>query len=466
MPPIKTRFAPSPTGLIHLGNARTALLSALGGDTFVLRIEDTDGERCRREFVDELIADLHWLGLEWQEGPQSAEPDPHWFQSQRGSIYKDYYRALEEKGLAYPCFCTPVELEVSRKVQLSAGRPPRYSGKCAHLSVDEIRRKRDQGLSPTLRFRVPKNQAVEFEDEVRGPQRFASDDIGDFIIRRADGTPAFFFCNAIDDALMGITRVLRGEDHLANTPRQLMILAALDLPRPRYAHISLIVGDDGAPLSKRNGSRSINQLREEGYFPEAVVNMLARLGHPYDSESLLGVAELRAGFDVNRLGRSPARFDVSHLDHWQGLAVRRAADDTLWTWLHAETRAVVPEAHRADFLDIVRSNCLFPRQADAWAKVLFTDELELEADIAAVAQSAGEAFYLAAIDAATESPDDFAAFLAGLKRRSGAKGKHLFLPLRAALTGSLDGPELAKIYQLMDKPRLHRRLAEFTYESE
>ncbi|MDD2770486.1 MAG: glutamate--tRNA ligase, partial [Methylococcus sp.] len=219
-------------------------------------------------------------------------------------------------------------------------------------------------------------------------------------------------------------------------------------------------------LSKRNGSRSINQLREEGYFPEAVVNMLARLGHHYDSEDMLGIAELRAGFDVSRLGRSPARFDVSHLDHWQSQTVRRTADDTLWTWLHAETRAVVPEAHRSDFLDIVRSNCLFPKQADAWAKVLFTDELELEADLTAVAQSAGEAFYLAAIDAAAESPDDFAAFLAGLKQRSGAKGKHLFLPLRAALTGSLDGPELAKIYQLIDKPRLHRRLAEFTYETE
>lgn len=466
MPPIKTRFAPSPTGLIHLGNARTALLSALGGDVFVLRIEDTDLERSRAEFVAELIADLHWLGLDWQEGPRTAEPDPHWYQSRRGEVYADYYRALEEKGLAYPCFCTPLELEVSRKVQLSSGRPPRYSGKCAHLSTEEIRRKREEGLAATLRFRVPRDQVVEFEDEVRGPQRFAGEDIGDFIIRRADGTPAFFFCNAIDDALMGITRVLRGEDHLANTPRQLMILASLDLPAPRYAHISLIVGDDGAPLSKRNGSRSINQLREEGYFPEAVVNMLARLGHHYDSEELLGLAALRAGFDVNRLGRSPARFDVSHLDYWQGLAVRGAADGALWHWLHAETRAVVPDAHRADFLDIVRSNCLFPKQADAWARILFTDELELATDIAAVAQSAGEAFYLAAIDAATESPDDFAAFLAGLKRRSGAKGKHLFLPLRAALTGSLDGPELAKIYQLLDKPRLHRRLAEFTYESE
>jgi glutamyl-tRNA synthetase len=466
MSPIKTRFAPSPTGLLHLGNARTALLSALGGDVFVLRIEDTDLERSRAEFVAELIADLRWLGLDWQEGPRSAEPDPHWFQSRRGGVYRDYYRALEEQGLAYPCFCTPLELEVSRKVQLSAGRPPRYSGKCAHLSADEIRRKREEGLPATLRFRVPKNQVVEFEDEVRGPQRFAGEDIGDFIIRRADGSAAFFFCNAIDDALMGITRVLRGEDHLANTPRQLMILAALDLPAPRYAHISLVVGDDGAPLSKRNGSRSIKLLREEGYFPEAVVNMLARLGHHYDSEELLGLAELRAGFDVDRLGRSPARFDLSHLDHWQHLAVRGASDEVLWAWLHAETRAIVSEAQRPDFLDIVRSNCLFPRQADVWARILFTDELELEADIAAMAQSAGEAFYLAAIDAAAECPDDFAGFLAGLKRRSGAKGKHLFLPLRAALTGSLDGPELAKIYQLLDKPRLHRRLAEFTYESE
>jgi nondiscriminating glutamyl-tRNA synthetase len=466
MTPTKTRFAPSPTGLMHLGNARTALFSALYGDRFLLRIEDTDPERSRREFVDELIADLRWMGLGWDEGPRTGEPDAAYFQSQRGVIYQRYYDELEQKGLAYPCFCSQRELEISRKIQLSSGQPPRYSGKCAHLSPDEAGRKLQEGLRPTLRFKVPKHETVEFEDGVRGPQKFATDDIGDFIIRRADGSSAFFFCNAIDDALMGVTHVLRGEDHLANTPRQLLVLGALGLPIPRYAHNSLILGDDGAPLSKRNGSRSLNQLREEGYFPLALVNMLARLGHHYDSDELMDLAMLKARFDLSHLGKSPARFDITHLDYWQHQAVRAADHETLKSWLHAETRAIVPEARVAEFLDIVRSNCVFPDQADEWARILFTDELRVQPELAEAARQAGESFFLAALDAANAAGDQFDVFMKELKARTGAKGKGLFLPLRAALTGRHDGPELGTLYRILEPHRLHRRLAEFTYESE
>jgi nondiscriminating glutamyl-tRNA synthetase len=466
MTPTKTRFAPSPTGLMHLGNARTALFSALYGERFLLRIEDTDPERSRAEFVDELIADLRWMGLRWDEGPETSAPDEHWFQSRRNATYQHYYAELETQGLAYPCFCSPQELEISRKVQLSAGQPPRYSGKCASLKPEEAERKRAEGLEPTLRFRVPKREIVEFEDGVRGIQRFATDDIGDFIIRRADGSAAFFFCNAIDDALMGVTHVIRGEDHLANTPRQLMILKALGLPVPRYAHCSLILGDDGAPLSKRNGSRSIAQLREAGYFPAALLNLLARLGHHYESDELMDFATLKARFDLSHLGKSPARFDPAHLDHWQHLAVRAADDAALSDWLHAETRAIVPQAQWTEFLDIVRSNCVFPDQADEWARILFTDEWKVQPDMAEAARNAGEAFFLAALDAASAAPDHFDAFLSGLKARTGAKGKALFLPLRAALTGRHDGPEIAVLYRILDPHRLHRRLAEFTYESQ
>ncbi|WP_119629027.1 glutamate--tRNA ligase [Methylocaldum marinum] len=462
----KSRFAPSPTGLMHLGNARTALFSALFGDRFLLRIEDTDSERSRSEFVDELIADLRWMGLNWDEGPENAEPDERYFQSCRGAIYQRYYEELEQQGRAYFCFCSPRELEISRKIQLSSGQPPRYTGKCSHLTADEVSRKLDEGLRPTLRFRVPKNETVEFEDLVRGPQKFATDDIGDFIIRRADGSAAFFFCNAIDDALMGVTHVLRGEDHLANTPRQMLVLAALGLPIPQYAHISLIMGDDGAPLSKRNGSRSLKQLREEGYFPCALLNMLARLGHHYDCDDLMDFRTLKANFDLSRLGKSPARFDVAHLDHWQQLVVRSADDETLGGWLRKETAAIVPEEHLAAFIEIVRSNCVFPDQADRWARILFTDELQLDPDAAEAAAQAGESYFLSAIDAANAAQADFDMFLRELKTRTGAKGKALFMPLRAGLTGRLDGPELGAIYRLLDPHRLHRRLAEFTYESE
>jgi glutamyl-tRNA synthetase len=460
----KTRFAPSPTGLMHLGNARTALFSALFGDRFLLRIEDTDLERSRSEFVSELLDDLRWLGLDWDEGPQSALADEDYFQSRRSAVYSHYYEQLEREGLAYPCFCTPMELEVARKVQLSAGQPPRYSGKCARLSADEAGRRIAEGIRPTLRFRVPKGEAVEFVDQVRGSQKFNTDDIGDFIIRRADGSPAFFFCNAIDDALMRVTHVLRGEDHLANTPRQLLLLKALNLPTPEYAHISLILGEDGAPLSKRNGSRSLNQLREEGYFPLALVNMLARVGHHYESEEIMDFQALKRHFDIRHLGKSPSRFDMTHLNHWQEQAVRSGEDETLWNWLRVETHAVVPEEQKSRFLDIVRSNCVFPDQADQWARILFTDELHLPPEIEQVARQAGESFFLAALDAAAEAGSDFETFMGALKAKSGAKGKQLFMPLRAALTGRLDGPEIAKLYLALDPYRLRIRLAEFAGE--
>lgn len=394
MPSTKTRFAPSPTGLMHIGNARTALFSALFGETFLLRIEDTDAERSRREFVDELLFDLRWLGLCWDDGPAGAEPDEHWFQSRRGNVYQHYYDELLRLDLAYPCYCSATELEVSRKIQLAAGKPPRYSGKCAHLPEAEAARLREEGRAPTLRFRVSKGQVVAFEDGVRGTQQFLTDDIGDFIIRRADGSAAFFFCNAIDDALMGVTDVIRGEDHLANTPRQLLVLQGLGLRLPRYAHTALILGDDGAPLSKRNGSRSINQLREAGYFPIALLNMMARLGHYYESDALLDLAGLRKRFSTRHLGRSPSRFDPAHLDHWQSLAIRSVTKETLDQWLRAETRAIAPEHQRESFREVVRGNCLFPGQADAWARILFTDEpLTVEDAAAEAAKAAGEAFF-------------------------------------------------------------------------
>jgi len=457
----KTRFAPSPTGLMHLGNARTALFSALLGERFLLRIEDTDQERSRSEFVSELLEDLRWMGLHWDEGPHSAQAEADYFQSQRGAVYARYYDQLEQAGLAYPCFCTPTELEVARKVQLSAGQPPRYSGKCGRLNPEDIERRLQKGLQATLRFRVPRNAMVEFEDAVRGPQKFHTDDIGDFIIRRADGSPAFFFCNAIDDSLMGVTHVVRGEDHLSNTPRQLLILKALGLPTPGYAHISLVLGDDGAPLSKRNGSRSINQLREEGYFPLALLNMLARVGHHYDSEGLLGQDELKRLFNLGHLGKSPSRFDIAHLHHWQEVVIRATDDETLWQWLHTETRALVPEDSKALFMDIVRSNCVFPKQADEWARILFADELVLSPDIEALARQAGEPFFLAALDSATAAGEDFDAFMTQMKARSGAKGKALFMPLRAAMSGRTDGPELAKLYQALSPYLLRKRLAEY-----
>src|SRR6202035_2165839 len=274
--PVITRFAPSPTGSLHLGNARTAFFSHLwarkSGGRFILRIEDTDAERSRPRFRDELMAEMRWLCWDWDEGPDIGGPSAPYSQAERGDFYRALFAQLEVNGQAYPCYCTAEELALSRKVQRMSGKPPRYAGTCRHLTAAQRAEREARGLRAALRFAVPIDQIIEFIDTVHGPQRYASSDIGDFIIRRDDGTSAFFFCNAVDDSLMGVTQVLRGDDHLTNTPRQLMLLDALGMRRPGYGHVGLLVGTDGAPLSKRHGSTSVDEFRARGVLPTAVLH--------------------------------------------------------------------------------------------------------------------------------------------------------------------------------------------------
>ncbi|MBM4217936.1 MAG: glutamate--tRNA ligase, partial [Gammaproteobacteria bacterium] len=328
-PSTTTRFAPSPTGELHLGNARTALFNWLlarrDGGRFLLRIEDTDAERSKPEFTQQLMEDLQWLGLSW-DGELVT-------QSQRGLVFREALDKLERAGRVYPCYCTPLEIEVSRKSQLASGRPPRYAGTCRNLNDSERAAKLAEGRKPTLRFKVPNGGCVEFVDLVHGEQRFECSDIGDFIVQRADGSAAFFFSNVLDDALSGVTTVLRGEDHLSNTPRQLLIAMALELTAPTYGHLSLITAADGSPLSKRHGARSLRQLREQGYLPKALVNHLFRLGHSSDLHDLLGLQKLAAGFNPVHLVRSPARFDPVRLEVWQRQAVHALSSDEALAWM-------------------------------------------------------------------------------------------------------------------------------------
>src|ERR1700688_3253100 len=288
---VTTRFAPSPTGSLHLGNARTAFFSHLwarkSGGRFILRIEDTDAERSQLRFRDELMAEMRWLGLNWDEGPDIGGPSAPYSQAERGEFYRTLFAQLEVNGQAYPCYCTAEDLELSRKLQRMSGQPPRYAGTCRNLSAAQRAERAARGLRPTLRFAVPSERIIEFTDAVHGPQRFASNDIGDFIIRRDDGTAAFFFCNAVDDSAMGVTQVLRGDDHMTNTPRQLMLLDALRMRRPGYGHVGLLVGEDGAPLSKRHGSTSAQEFRDRGFLPAAILNQLFRLGHASDIDGWL-----------------------------------------------------------------------------------------------------------------------------------------------------------------------------------
>src|SRR3984885_13301571 len=335
-----TRFAPSPSGHLHLGNARTALFSFLlarhVGGRFVLRIEDTDAARSTAEFCRSLQEDLIWLGLTWDAGPGREDARGPYRQSLRVAQYAQHFVTLERQGRVYECFCTALELEVSRKSQLASGQPPRYAGTCRHLTPEQRAAKRAAGLAPTLRFKVPLGERVEFFDFVRGPQDFLTDDIGDFIVRRADGSAAFFFSNAVDDAAMGITHVLRGDDHLTNTPRQILVLQALQLPVPAFGHVSLLVGADGTPLSKRHGATTVREYREQGFTAVALCNLLFRLGHSSPDNALLDLAAMARAFEPAHLGRAPAHFDAAQLRSWQKESVKQMTVEEIGAWLGAQ----------------------------------------------------------------------------------------------------------------------------------
>jgi glutamyl-tRNA synthetase len=455
--PVITRFAPSPSGALHLGNARTAFFSHLwarkSGGRFVLRIEDTDAERSESRFRDQLMVDLGWLGLEWDEGPDVGGPAGPYVQSERGAFYRALFAQLEGGAQAYPCYCTTEDLELSRKLQRVAGKPPRYAGTCRNLSSAERSARAARGLKATLRFAVPGDVSVEFTDLVHGPQRFLSKDIGDFIIRREDGSAAFFFCNAVDDSMMGVTHVLRGDDHLTNTPRQLLLLDALRLRRPGYGHVGLLVGADGAPLSKRHGSTSVQEFRERGFLGAAVLNQLFRLGHASDVDGWLAQADMAAHFRPEHLGRAAARFDEAQLMHWQ--------KETLQRMSAAEIRAWLGSDDSAEFIDLVRHNVVLPADAAPWAAVVRGELPPLGPDEQRVIAAAGADFFSAAAEALNESGADLKLLTKILKERTGRKGADLFMPLRVALTGQAHGPELAPLFKLMAPATARARLESY-----
>ncbi len=464
---LKTRFAPSPTGLLHLGNARTALFNYLlarrGAGTFLLRVEDTDVARGHERYIEALQEDLRWFGLSWQEGVAVGGANAPYLQSERSALYEKYVCALEAARLAYRCFCSARELDMERKAQLAAGQPPRYSGRCYRLSASETSARLAAGTPATWRFHVQPGASVEFEDKVRGPQRFATDDIGDFVIRRSTGAPAFFFSNAVDDALMEVTLVVRGEDHLSNTPRQILILRALALPVPEYAHIGLVVAADGAPLSKRTGSRTLRELREAGFLPLALANYLARLGHSYEHSALLELEALAASFDLSRVSRSPARFDEDQLLHWQKEAVRASPGPELWQWMGKTVHDLVPAGSRDDFIETVRPNVVFPADALVWAKIIFSDEgFELEdASRDVVLEAGARGFFDRFLDSYERFSDQPTVLLGKdppWSRPPGVKRAATLVWLRAALTGRRHGPELARLLALMPPERVRRRI--------
>ncbi len=437
----RTRFAPSPTGRLHLGNARTALFSALlaahEGGSFILRAEDTDSARSSEEHFEGMLEDLRWLGLRWDEGPDVGGPNGPYRQRERAGIYADYCERLERAGQVYPCFCTPEELAAEREEALRKGQAPRYSGRCARLTVEQVNDRLAAGEPASLRFRVPPGSKLIYRDIVRGEQQVDTDTLGDFVIRRSDGTTPFFFANALDDALMQVTHVLRGEDHLANTPRQLLLLKALELDAPHYGHLPLVVDDSGKPLSKRNASVGLAELREKGWLPAAITNYLFRLGHASEKSDLLDWDAMVKAFDPERLGRSSAHYDEAQLAHWQHLAIAALDAETAAAW------SGVDFAQREPFWSLVRENISRREDVAGWLEAL-SSEPPLDADAVAILGDSAPELWQVAAELAGE--DDFGLVTSVLRERTGLGGRRLFKPLRAALTGRHDGPELVRLW--------------------
>ena len=471
---MRLRFAPSPTGQLHVGNARTALfnwLLAHGKDgKFILRIEDTDAERSTRESEASILEDLRWLGLDWDEGPDVEGPHGPYRQSERLHLYASYANELVTGNHAYYCFCSPQQLDAERRDRLAAGRPPKYSGTCRDLAKEEAARRMDAGERPVIRFRVPQDVDVTFDDLVRGDVTFSSEVIGDPVIVRSDGRPAYNFAVVVDDALMEITHVIRGEDHISNTPRQLLMYQALGFTPPNFAHLSLVMGPDHTPLSKRHGATSVAEFRERGYLPEALVNYLALIGwSPGSDEELLPVDELARRFNVEDVGHSAGIFDQEKLAwmnrHYMKAATpgRLAAESARYFLRHGFIQQRTPEAmeYIASLLPMAVGSV--DRLEEIPDRVRFVFAYDAAAalerpEIAGVLHEAGARDVIAALAAEITGPlldrESFRGVANRVKERTGQKARSLFHPIRAALTGEGGGPELDLSVPAIDRGAL------------
>jgi glutamyl-tRNA synthetase/nondiscriminating glutamyl-tRNA synthetase len=464
---VRVRFAPSPTGHLHVGNARTALynwlLARRHGGAFVLRIEDTDAGRSTRESERTILDDLRWLGLDWDEGPDAGGPHGPYRQSERLELYRGVAGDLLSQGRAYRCFCAPDALEAERKAALAAGLPPKYSGRCRTIDPADAARRVAAGEPAAVRFAVPPNRDVTFRDLVRGDVTFNTGVIGDPVIVRSTGLPAYNFAVVVDDSRMAITHVIRGEDHISNTPRQILVYEAIGAPPPAFGHLSLVLGPDHAPLSKRHGATSVAEFRERGYLPEALVNYLALLGwSPGENEELVSVAEMAKRFDLTAVSHSAAVFDTGKLA-WMNRHYMKEADAsrlskealpyfvragqvTADTGLsRAYVESLLPLTVGAvDRIEEMPERLTF---IFAWDSTRAADLVRAEPD----GLKAVTAFSAAIAGAGPLDRDAFRAAATRARETTGLKGRAVFHPIRVALTAADSGPELDLAVPAIDR---------------
>lgn len=463
----RLRFAPSPTGHLHVGNARTALFNWLlatgAGGTLVLRIEDTDAERSTIDSERSIMEDLRWMGLHWLEGPDVGGPYGPYRQSERLPHYTAAAQRLVAERRAYYCFCSAERLEADRQAAIAAGLPPKYQGRCRALAPDDSQRRVSAGEAASIRFAVPETpRDVVFDDLVRGEVRVHSSIIGDPVIVRSNGRPQFIFAVVVDDAAMGITHVVRGEDHISNTSRQLLIAEALGVRPPQFAHLSLVLGPDHAPLSKRHGATSVAEFRARGYLPEALVNYLALLGwSPGDDQEILPLEEMARRFDVRHVGHSAAVFDVAKLSwlnrHYMKVAAPSRLADLARPYFERAGYVTAPASGALAFIEQVLPMAVgsVDRLEEIPERVAFLFEWNAGEAAALTRQEADGARAVAAFADVVDGPlldrEAFRAAAATVRERTGLKGRALFHPLRVALTGLESGPELDLAVPAIDR---------------
>ncbi|WAM33574.1 glutamate--tRNA ligase [Caldicellulosiruptor morganii] len=478
---VRTRFAPSPTGHLHIGGARTALFNYLfakkHGGKFIVRIEDTDLERSSIESEKVILESLRWLGIEWDEGVEVGGPYGPYRSTERVDIYKKYVDILFEKGYAYHCYCTEEELEYQRQQLLSQGKMPRYTGKCRNLTDAEKRKLEAEGRKPAVRFKVLEGVKIVVHDLVRGDVEFLSDDIGDFVIVKSDGIPTYNFAVVIDDHLMKISHVIRGEEHLSNTPRQILIYNALGFDLPQFAHVSLILGKDRTKMSKRHGSTWVEQYREKGYLKEGLINFLALLGwSPEENIEIFDMQYLIENFSLERVSKNPAIFDLDKLNYINSQHIKQKSLDEL-TMLSIpylveagyikETEAKEKFEWLKKIVKSVYEGLDYLAQIKDKVDIFFNNEVKIEDNDAKEVLKWEHVKHLIDVfeskikEAGELTVDTIKALFKEIQKETGYKGKNLFMPIRVALTGKTHGPELVEIIEILGKENILKRLEFF-----
>lgn len=474
---VRVRFAPSPTGKLHIGGARTAIynwaFARANHGTFILRIDDTDPTRSTDENTQVILRAMRWLGLDWDEGPEVGGEHGPYAQTERLDLYREAAEHLLAEGRAYPCFCTPEQLEADREAARARKDPFQgYQRRCRDIDPAEARRRMDSGESYTIRIKVPADRGdVVVNDAVHGRVVFDAKELDDFVIFRSDGTPTYNFATVVDDALMGITHVIRGDDHLSNTPRQVMVYEALGAPVPTFAHISMILGADGKKLSKRHGATSVEEYRDAGYLSDAFVNYLSLLGWSLDGETTIIPRDVLASqFSLERISKNPATFDPAKLD-WMNAEYINAMDDDAFVdeILIPQLAAAGKEVSRASHADawwnllasIVRPRTKMPADAAQVASPIFATAKTLSYDEKSVAKGLAKEGMATVLDAARVAlgtlpadswkAEDIDAALEPLPDALELKKRIVFQAIRVAECGNMVSPPLGETMQLIGR---------------